>query len=625
MKIARFLILLLSLATLVPSLKAQEREGMLRGNAALYYREQREMPAKKTTATATEPLSMPFFEDFTGYGIFPDSSKWTDYHVYINNTMAVNPVTRGVATFDALDWRGVPYDSFSNTSFRPADSLTSQPINLSLNVTSPADSIYLSFFYQPQGNGFYPLAGDSLMLFLRTKFGGFIKVWSAAGTTLQPFTQVMIPIRDTLYFDSFFQFRFVNKGALYWADAIWNVDYVRLGTGRSMTDTTVNDIGFSGTPSQFLNDYTSMPYRQFFGFSSSERTAQMSAKIHNNYTSPQSANHAYSGKVMNFGTVLKSPTVSPSSVGAGAFSTALFPTYTSVIPLTIVGQYSRVTFRNEFFIESVSTSDPPNNDTVVRDVVFDNYLAYDDGTAEKSYYLDLYPTLPGKIAIEYHLNKPDTMQGMAIYFGRQVPFASYKMFDIKVYSALQGVYGAASDNVLYTEEFCEPAYLDTVNKFCVYKFSNPLLLAAGTFFAGTFQPAESGSDSLYFGLDVNRVGINHAYYSVLSSWVPSLISGAIMMRPLLGLPVRGTGVMEIANNKQDWRLYPNPSANEVTIDYNGDNQTNYSVTDMAGRVMMAGELKQDKTIDISMLKPGVYFFRLSEGAQTIGIQKLTKL
>lgn len=98
-----------------------------------------------------------------------------------------------------------------------------------------------------------------------------------------------------------------------------------------------------------------------------------------------------------------------------------------------------------------------------------------------------------------------------------------------------------------------------------------------------------------------------------------------MMRPLLGLPVRGTGVMEIANNKQDWRLYPNPSANEVTIDYNGDNQTNYSVTDMAGRVMMAGELKQDKTIDISMLKPGVYFFRLSEGAQTIGIQKLTKL
>lgn len=624
MKIARLLILLLSLATLVPGLKAQEREGMLRGNPALYYREQREMPAKKTTATATEPLSMPFFEDFTGYGIFPDSTRWTDYHVYINNTMAVNPVTRGVATFDALDWRGIPYDSFSNTSFRPADSLTSQPINLSLNVTSPADSIYLSFFYQPQGNGFYPLASDSLMLYLRTKFGGFIKVWSTEGTSLQPFKQVMIPIRDTLYFDSFFQFRFVNKGALYWADAVWNVDYVRLGTGRSMTDTTVNDIGFSGTPSQFLNDYTSMPYRQFFGFSSSERTAQMSAKIHNNYTSPQSANHAYSGKVLSFGTVLKSPTVSPSTVAAGAISTAIFPSYTSVIPLTTVGQYNKVTFRNEFFIESVSTSDPSDNDTVVRDVVFDNYLAYDDGTAEKSYYLDLYPTLPGKIAIEYHLNKPDTMQGMAIYFGRQVPFASYKMFDIKVYSALQGVYGAATDNVLYTEEFCEPAYLDTVNKFCIYKFSTPLLLAAGTFFAGTFQPAESGSDSLYFGLDVNRIGINHAYYNVLSSWVPSLISGAIMMRPLLGLPVQGTDVPEIADNKQNWRLYPNPASSEVRLEYEGDETAVFSITDMAGRKILTGELKQTRTIDISTLTPGVYFFRLSDGAQTIGIQKLTK-
>jgi len=610
---------------LATRLDAQEREGMLRGNPALFYREQAEMPAKKSTATATEPLSMPFFDDFTGYSMFPDGGKWTDNQVYINNTMAVNPVTRGVATFDALDWRGVPYDSFSNTSFRLADSLTSQPINLSLNVTSPADSIYLSFFYQPQGNGFYPLAADSLMLYLRTKFGGFIKVWSAEGSSLQPFRQVMIPIKDTLYFDSFFQFRFVNKGALYWADAVWNVDYVRLGTGRSMTDTTVNDIGFSGTPSQFLNDYTSMPYRQFFGFSSSERTAQMSAKIHNNYTSAQSANSGYSGTVLNYGTVLKSPTVSPSTIAAGAFSTALFPNYTSVIPLTTVGQYNKVTFRNQFFIESVSTSDPPENDTVVRDVVFDNYLAYDDGSAEKSYYLDLYPTLPGKIAIEYHLNKPDTMQGMAIYFGRQVPFASYKIFDIKVYSALQGVYGATTDNVLYTEEFCEPAYLDTINKFCVYKFSSPLLLAAGTFFAGTFQPAESGSDSLYFGLDVNRVGINHAYYSVLSNWVPSLISGAIMMRPLLGLPVKGSGVMEMANDRQQWRLYPNPATNEVTVEYDGDKHASYSVTDMAGRQIMMGDLKQSKSINISLLMPGVYFFRLSEGPQTIGIQKLTKL
>lgn len=611
--------------TCLPKVHAQEREGMLRFNRALFFNDRADAPLSKSTATVTEPLLLPFFEDFTGYGIFPDSTRWTDYHVFINNTMCVNPVSRGVATFDALDWRGIPYDSFSNTSFRPADSLTSQPINLSLNVTSPGDSIYLSFFYQPQGNGFYPLAGDSLMLYLRTKFGGFVKVWSVEGTSLQPFKQVMIPIRDTLYFDSFFQFRFVNKGALYWADAVWNVDYIKLDAGRTQSDTVVSDIAFSGTPSQFLNDYTSMPYRQFFGFSSSERTAQMTAKVHNNYTSPQAANHAYSGKVQNFGTVLKSPTVVPGTVAANTIGTLTFPTYTSVIPITTTGQYNKVTFRNQFYIESISTADPQDNDTVVRDVVFDNYLAYDDGTAEKSYYLDLYPTLPGKIAIEYHLNKPDTMQGMAIYFGRQVPFASYKVFDIKVYSALQGVYGASSDNILYTEEFCEPAYLDTINKFCVYKFTNPVLLPAGTFFAGTFQPAESGSDSLYFGLDVNRIGINHAYYNVLSSWLPSLISGAIMMRPLLGLPVKGTGVTEIADLKQKWQLFPNPATNTLTIDAERDAVIKYSVIDVAGKVVTSGQTRGGEPIDISGLGRGLYFVRMTNNGERVIVEKLTKL
>ena len=261
----------------------------------------------------------------------------------------------------------------------------------------------------------------------------------------------------------------------------------------------------------------------------------------------------------------------------------------------------------------------------MRDVVFDNYLAYDDGSAEKSYYLDLYPTLPGKIAIEYHLNKPDTMQGMAIYFGRQVPFANYKIFDIKVYSALQGVYGAPSDNVLYTEEFCEPAYLDTLNKFCVYKFSNPVVLPAGTFFAGTFQPAESGSDSLYFGLDVNRVGINHAYYSVLSNWLPSLISGAIMMRPLLGLPVKGTGVLETVSKKPKWRIIPNPATTQVQIDWDGDKEARFTICDMTGRIVASGKPGKENTVDISALKPGLYIVQLSSGTEILDIQKLTKL
>jgi hypothetical protein len=601
----------------------QEYAGHLDSNPNLFIKQKTFQTAKKTTAA--DPLMLPFFEDFTGYGLYPDSSKWTDYHVYVNNTMGNRPISRGVATFDALDWRGIPYDSFNNANFRYADTLTSQPINLSLDVVSPADSIYLSFFYQPQGNGFFPLSQDSLMLFLKTRFGGYVKVWSIEGSSLHPFRQVMIPIADSLYFDSFFQFRFINIGALYWADAIWNVDYVRLGAGRTVEDTTINDIGFSSSPSYFLNDYTSMPYRQFFGYSSFERATQYTCSLRNNYDFSQTAIHGYDALGLNTGTVLKPVSWSSAAIAAAATQSLSFPAYTSLLPLSVIGNFEKVTFRNKYYIQSISTSDPPANDTVEKDFVFDNYLAYDDGTAEKSYYLNLYPTLPGKIAIEYHLNKPDTMRGMAIYFGRQVPFAFNKLFDIDVYATIAGVNGAAADNLLYTQELCYPGYVDSINHFFIYKFDKPLPLPAGTFFAGTFQPAESGSDSLYFGLDVNRIGPNHAYYNVVSSWVPSLISGAIMMRPLLGQEISGTSVLDIANRDEKWQISPNPATNRVSFDFEGDERSEYTISDIHGRKVMEGNISSGKDADISALLPGMYFVRLVNGEVHFQILKFVKL
>ncbi len=618
------LLLLCILALLHFSVEAQEREGHLLFNPNLLNVVKPKLPVKKTTAAA-EPLSLPFFEDFTGTGIFPDSSRWADFCTYVNNTMGNKPISRGVVTFDALDWKGLPYDSFNNANFRYADSLTSQPINLSLDVVTPSDSVYLSFFYQPQGNGFYPLGQDSLMLFLKTRFGGYKKVWSVAGSTLKPFSQVMIPISDSLYFDSFFQFRFINIGALYWADAIWNVDYVRLGKNRNLFDTAVNDIGFTTQPTQFLNDYTSMPYRQFYGYSSAERAVQQTCGLRNNYDINQTTSHAYSGTVLKTGTILKSPTLTGITLNAKQTVQVNFPTYTSLITLSSAGNYGRVVFRNKFFIQSISTADPVDNDTVVKDQIFDNYLAYDDGTAEKSYYLDLYPTLPGKLAIEYHLNKPDTMKGMAIYFGRQLPFAFNKQFDIKVYSSLGGIYGAPSDNVIYTEEACSPGYADTVNRFWIYKFSQSVPLPAGTFFAGTFQPAESGSDSLYFGLDVNRVGSNHAFYNVFSGWVPSLFSGAIMIRPLLGQDVTGTGIDDLSgSNTTNWRLFPNPANEQITIEIPSDERVSYSILNVQGQKLLDGVIKRGQAISTMGLPSGLYFVRLADGITTYGAQKFIK-
>jgi hypothetical protein len=577
--------------------------------------------AKKTTAT----LSLPFFEDFTSYGVYPDSSKWIDFNVYINNTMCVSPIARGVATFDDLDRRGLPYDSFSNTTFRYADSLTSQPINLDPATNSPDDSIYLSFFYQPQGNGFFPLTQDSLMLFLRTRYGGFVKVWAVPGASLQPFKQVMVPITDTLFFHDQFQFRFINIAAQYWADAVWNVDYVRLDKNRNLYDTLIADIGFSSDPSFLLNDYTSMPYRQFKANAPGETAAQYTDSIHNNNEGAAlPIRYNFTAMALNTGTTLQPP-VPYTAVLPFGIQQISYPAYTATIPLASVGVYDKVIFENKSYIEATTGTGSAPNDTIVKDQVFDNYLAYDDGTAEKSYYLNLFPTLPGKVAIEHHLNRADTMRGMAIYFGRQIPFAGYKEFSIVIYSSLMGVNGAAADNVLYQQDLFYPGYADTVNHFWIYRFDTPLPMPVGTFYAGTIQNADRGSDSLYFGLDVNRLGGNHAYYNVLGGWSPSLISGAIMMRPLLGQPITGTKVNEILVKKEKWQITPNPAKDVLRFGYESDKKAAYYITDVEGRTMLSGVASGGEAIDISWLASGMYFVNMVCDGVTLAPQKLLKL
>jgi hypothetical protein len=77
--------------------------------------------------------------------------------------------------------------------------------------------------------------------------------------------------------------------------------------------------------------------------------------------------------------------------------------------------------RNRFFFGDPGGANVTRNDTILRVTVFDNYLAYDDGTAERSYFLNLFPTLPGKIAIEHRLNIADTLRGVSVLLVSRYP------------------------------------------------------------------------------------------------------------------------------------------------------------------------------------------------------------
>lgn len=580
--------------------------------------------AGKPLRTAkTTTLSLPFFEDFTNYDVIPDTSKWEDRQVYVNNTMCYQPISRGVATFDGLSQYGVPYDTFTTTTLRYADSLTSKPIDLSLNL--PGDSIYLSFFYQPQGNGFAPAMQDSLMLFFRVKgsAGNWTKVWAEADSALKPFTQVMIPVSDTNFLYASFQFRFVNKVAIGPSDNVWNLDYIRMSTGRNINDTLVNDVAFTQTPTFLLNDYDYMPYRQYLASPAAERATTLQSSVHNNYSTTKNiSGFGYTAQELVSGTALSSGTSPSNSVVSAGDLPVNFPAYSATTP--IAGTYDKVIFQNKFYLQSLGLSDNKTNDTIVGNQVFDNYLAYDDGTAEMSYFLNLFATLPGKIAVEHHLNQPDTLRGMAIYFGRQVPLARYKYFSIVVYQNI--AYAGGRDSIIYQMDNLIPGYADTVNNFFIYKFDKPVPLPAGTFYLGTIQPALSGSDSLYIGLDRNRVGGNHAYFNVLNVWQSSLVSGALMMRPLLGQPVIGTSIKETSLPKSSFDLYPNPASKTVQLQLTQNDPTaKYQVCDLQGRILQTEPIESTLTsINIEPLPAGIYIVKILSGAWNYSVQKFVK-
>ena len=116
-----------------------------------------------------EARFLPFFDDFSHNTFYPDSTKWTDNNATVNDGFPLCPPNRNGVTLDVLDANGRVYDYAISNAF-VAEHLTSVRIRLDSimdpepRALTPADSIYLSFYYQPQGNGNPPEAQDSLVL-----------------------------------------------------------------------------------------------------------------------------------------------------------------------------------------------------------------------------------------------------------------------------------------------------------------------------------------------------------------------------------------------------------------------------------------------------------------------------
>jgi len=264
----------------------------------------RQFLLKNTAASTTPAITLPFYDDFSIISVYPSPLRWADRYAFINTDYAKYPPSIGVATLDALDDNGALYTGAGPNPFE-ADNLTSLPIRLD-SVFTPAkraitrsDSVYLSFYYQPQGRSISPPSskaslilefhspGDSVEVVNSgethyearwverwSTFGG-IQVDSFASPDKRYFRQVLIPLTGLLdsayYYKNGFQFRFRNLATLSgnsqpdWRSngSQWNIDVVYLNYGRKSHDTIMEDVAFADIAPSMLANYEAMPFSQY--------------------------------------------------------------------------------------------------------------------------------------------------------------------------------------------------------------------------------------------------------------------------------------------------------------------------------------------------------------------------
>jgi hypothetical protein len=211
-----------------------------------------------------------FFEDFSDYNnsIYPSLTNWTDQSAYINSTYADSMISIGVATLDAYDKYGFPYENDFGPSM-PSDTLTSISINLSGPISK---SVFLSFFYEAGGKGDMPETDDSLLLdFYNAKNSVWYNRWGIPGGTQQhTFTQVILQVADSFFVNGF-RFRFRNLSSIFSnvankqsnADQ-WNLDYIQLKQADiSDSMKNLNDVAISKLLLPYHTDYTTLPWRHY--------------------------------------------------------------------------------------------------------------------------------------------------------------------------------------------------------------------------------------------------------------------------------------------------------------------------------------------------------------------------
>ena len=598
--------------------------------------------ANRMKRSEADTLTLPFTDDYSYEGPYPDDSLWLDNKAYINTSMAIDPPTYGVATLDGLDARGRPYnpDKDNRNNSRPTDTLTSTWIDLEAE-NPDADPVFFSFWYQEKGIGDAPAPVDSLAVQFKTKADTprWRTVFTRKGSGERPVEgqaegTVLINLASldstAQFYHSGFQFRFLTYGNVSGNLDHWHLDYVSLARGgRIATDDRgvrrpFNvDAAIVEPPVGLLKEHRVMPWRQV-----NEEQIRDSFLITAGNASddsiparPQYAlKEAYTGYQVDNSDANITINVPP------FFGTAVSPPQENRFAFDrFTGQDSlKLTFKpavNLIGDELVS------NDTFEFTQHFNHYIAYDDGTPESGFGIENF-FRAGQVAQAFQLNQPDTLQAVGIRFNRSLSEVGRKRFDLVIWSNLGPL------NTQPTSETVErrlvgkrPRYNGRGrSNYAIYELEKPLVVE-GTIYIGWAQTdpffLNVGVDKNYPELFGDQAPKEKVFFNANGSWEQAsndlLDSGILMIRPYLG----GRNEVRYQSREQDQQLastdqvqltvFPNPAREQVTVridDPGPPLRLKGTLHNQRGRVVKAFSFRgKQEQLNVQNLPAGVYLLK----------------
>ena len=582
------------------------------------------MPAPKSD----NALGLPFFDDFSDYMGAPSPALWDCGGALVNRGFGPLAPTVGVLTLDALDGEGRLYEQAAASLF-PADTAMSLPIRL--DTLAAADSVVLSFYYLPGGGsgnlwervGDTPESGDSLFLeFYAAADSQWHTVWCRGGVSVdslvaqtgRSWQYVAIAIEDSIYFDSTFRFRFRNycsiedngKVGMAGGGDQWNIDYVVMDRGRTASATPVfRDVAFVEDAPSMLAHYYAMPARQF-------RAAEMAATLHttiaNLYSSALATQYGYAVVDEQGDTLYRydggyenAPPFLPEGVYQTAAAHAAPAVGYTFEQSSEPRQYTVVhTVR-----EGVGGDGWQQNDTVRFSQVFDNYYAYDDGSAENGYGLTSTASRV-YLAYRFDLNEEDTLTAVDMMFNPTLDGGNEAIqFYLTVWRAEAGVPGT----VLYRDDARRRPETGAYGR---YVLEQPAVVD-GSVFVGFEQV---GNNYINIGFDRNTNSSDRIYYLTSTTWQQSILSGSLLLRPCFGQ--RATeGIARLSPRTAHLSLHPNPAHGLVTLEGLSEG-SEVRLYDMMGRAVLTA---CGTAVDVSGLK-GVYLLRATATDGRVFTEKL---